>query len=267
MTLPVVVTHPSTLLHNGLRQLFAKSRFRPVRIATTLTEDLERYLESLESGVWLTGVERCAATTNALVRKVVAANPRVKTVIIAASQEPEEIIAALNAGACGFLCQDVAGETLLKSLELITHGEMIVHPQLVSIQTASANDQTASASDDNAVYNFHDNADGRAVPAQTLQPRSPFAQVRLEASNENQTSDVPSLSRRELLILRMLMQGASNKNIARTLVITESTVKVHMKAILRKLRLENRTQAAIWARNNVNETDWNKQKASVGPGH
>ena len=57
-----------------------------------------------------------------------------------------------------------------------------------------------------------------------------------------------------MLILRMLMQGASNKTIALKLVITESTVKVHMKAILRKLRLQNRTQAAIWANDNVNET-------------
>ena len=49
------------------------------------------------------------------------------------------------------------------------------------------------------------------------------------------------------------MEGASNKAIARTLVITEATVKVHMKAILRKLRLQNRTQAAIWARNYLGE--------------
>ncbi len=61
----------------------------------------------------------------------------------------------------------------------------------------------------------------------------------------------------------MLMQGASNKVIARTMVITESTVKVHMKAILRKLRLQNRTQAAIWARNHVNESDWTNQPATA----
>ena len=46
------------------------------------------------------------------------------------------------------------------------------------------------------------------------------------------------LSSRELAILRTLMEGASNKVIARTLVITEATVKVHMKSILRKLRLQ-----------------------------
>ena len=62
---------------------------------------------------------------------------------------------------------------------------------------------------------------------------------------------VRSLSRRELVILRTLTEGASNKIIARKLVITESTVKVHMKAILRKLRLQNRTQAAIWARTHL----------------
>jgi two-component system nitrate/nitrite response regulator NarL len=54
----------------------------------------------------------------------------------------------------------------------------------------------------------------------------------------------------------MLTEGASNKVIALKLVITESTVKVHMKAILRKLRLENRTQAAMWARNHIDEDVW-----------
>ena len=82
------------------------------------------------------------------------------------------------------------------------------------------------------------------------QPRLASAGAKLES---DETRDVPSLSRRETHILRALMQGASNKTIALKLVITESTVKVHMKAILRKLRLQNRTQAAIWARDHVNE--------------
>ena len=63
MSLPIVVTHPCTLFHNGLRQLFTKSRFRPMRIATILSEDLENYLRSLASCVWLTGVERCVSST------------------------------------------------------------------------------------------------------------------------------------------------------------------------------------------------------------
>jgi two-component system nitrate/nitrite response regulator NarL len=60
----------------------------------------------------------------------------------------------------------------------------------------------------------------------------------------------PPLSPREKLILRCLIEGASNKCIARKIDIAEATVKVHVKAILRKIRVQNRTQAAIWGMNN-----------------
>ena len=218
MSLPIVVTHTSPLLHNGLRQLLAKSRFRPVRIANTLTDDLESYLVSLDSGVWLTGVERSAALTNALVRKVVVANPRLKAIIMAVSAEPQDIVAALKAGACGYLRQDVSGETLLKSLDLIAHGEMTVHPQLVSLERPGVNGQRDDHLESATAYVL---TNGRSALTLTAEPRSTLVGVKLEEFNDNQTSDVPSLSRREMLILRMLMQGASNKTIARNLVITE----------------------------------------------
>lgn len=59
------------------------------------------------------------------------------------------------------------------------------------------------------------------------------------------------LSAREMQILKCLIQGDSNKVIARRLQIGEATVKVHIKAILRKIRVQNRTQAAIWAVNHL----------------
>ena len=55
------------------------------------------------------------------------------------------------------------------------------------------------------------------------------------------------LSARQQSILDCLIQGDSNKTIARKIAIAEATVKVHVKAILRKIRVKNRTQAAIWA--------------------
>ena len=244
MSLPIIVTHPSPLLHKGLCQLLLKSRFRPVRVATTLTQDLETYLVSLEGAIWLTGIERSLAATNSLLRKILSANHRVKVVIMAGSPKPEDIVAVLKAGACGYVRQDIGGETLLKALELIAHGELIVHPQLVPSETADTNGRAADNLDEGVI--------GRPVPTLPSQPRLASAGAKLKESDD--TSDVPSLSRREMLILRMLMQGASNKTIALKLVITESTVKVHMKAILRKLRLQNRTQAAIWARNHIDET-------------
>jgi two-component system, NarL family, nitrate/nitrite response regulator NarL len=60
----------------------------------------------------------------------------------------------------------------------------------------------------------------------------------------------PCLSTRQRLILRYLIEGDANKTIARKMHITDATVKVHVKAILRKIRVHNRTQAAFWALNN-----------------
>ena len=73
---------------------------------------------------------------------------------------------------------------------------------------------------------------------------------------EVRASSVKGLSKREGEIMRCLVHGESNKVIARQLGITEATVKVHLKAVLRKLNVSNRTQAAIWAvRNGLREGD------------
>ncbi|TIM09523.1 MAG: response regulator transcription factor [Mesorhizobium sp.] len=66
---------------------------------------------------------------------------------------------------------------------------------------------------------------------------------------EDEVQDLEILSNRENCILRRLIEGESNKAIAREINIAEATVKVHVKAILRKIRVRNRTQAAVWAMN------------------
>jgi two-component system nitrate/nitrite response regulator NarL len=69
------------------------------------------------------------------------------------------------------------------------------------------------------------------------------------ALREVSSTQPPRLSGREQCVLRGLIEGSSNKIIARKYEIAESTVKVHVKAVLRKIRVNNRTQAAIWAMN------------------
>ena len=99
MSMPLIVTHPSTIFHDGLRRLFsAKSGYRPVRIATALTPDLESYIGTLESCVWLAGVESCMSTINPLIRKLLAANPNVKVVVLSGTIESADIMAALAGG-------------------------------------------------------------------------------------------------------------------------------------------------------------------------
>jgi two-component system, NarL family, nitrate/nitrite response regulator NarL len=75
------------------------------------------------------------------------------------------------------------------------------------------------------------------------------------AAGDEPRSNADRLSPREREILTYLVAGDSNKLIARHLGITEATVKVHLKSVLRKIAVDNRTQAAIWAMSNLPEFD------------
>jgi two-component system nitrate/nitrite response regulator NarL len=159
---------------------------------------------------------------------------------------------ALEAGVFGFLCQNIPSKQLIKSLELVVLGQTVIYPQLHLDPTREF--EATSASPGSNGYK----AIAELPRHSEVQP--PASLLALPATETRGTSNecpggdiVRDLSRRELVILRTLTEGASNKMIALKLVITESTVKVHMKTILRKLRMQNRTQAAIWARTHLGE--------------
>ena len=124
------------------------------------------------------------------------------------------------------LSQDISGEILQRSLELVVLGERLFprarpaqRPVPVALPSAG-------------ILSFP----AGAVPAEPL-------------PTPVNANDVV-LSVRESQILEQLVDGATNKQIARELHITEATVKVHVKGLLRKIRVSNRTQAAIWAMQN-----------------
>jgi two-component system nitrate/nitrite response regulator NarL len=247
---PLVVTHPCALVRDGLHEILGKSPFRPTHILPALDEDAEKLLGSAGTCIWLVGVNECGTTTNDLVSSVVAKNPDVRAVILTGSHTASDILPAFVAGACGFLRQDISSKQLIKSLELVAPGQSVMHPHFQQMALTSPTGPASAAEGDLA-------ADGDNKLSIKLFPRRPsdtrFPANGLQMSEQPGDDVVRSLSRRELVILRTLTEGASNKIIARKLVITESTVKVHMKAILRKLRLQNRTQAAIWARTHLGE--------------
>jgi two-component system nitrate/nitrite response regulator NarL len=234
---PVVITHPCSLFREGLRQTLTKSRFRPVRLLCKANEDIEQYLQAANECVWLFGVDKFVAADEKLVQKANDSNPALRVVILSGSQaESHDIVRALNAGACGFLHHDITADQLIKSLELIVTGEAVIYPLSAVCGARTQQAEVAIHTEPVAAETC-----GRVAerdPSYEGLPRGTIAR---------------GLSSRELAILRTLMEGASNKVIARKLVITEATVKVHMKAILRKLSLQNRTQAAIWARNYLNQ--------------
>lgn len=90
----------------------------------------------------------------------------------------------------------------------------------------------------------------RTWPAVNLPGAAPLNGYKNEAERVPALRDRPRLSEREAQILDGLVRGHANKVIARSCDITEATVKVHMKSILRKIQVANRTQAAVWALEN-----------------
>jgi two-component system nitrate/nitrite response regulator NarL len=155
-------------------------------------------------------------------------HPDGRIAIVADHYRPSELISAFRVGASGYFV-DMTCAAFIKSLELVMMGETIFPLAFLSFALDSESEHLCEAmpSDENnkAILVTTDNA------------------------------LAPQLSSRENSILRCLINGDPNKCIARKMDIAEATVKVHVKAILRKIRVQNRTQAAIWGANNRSLTE------------
>jgi two-component system, NarL family, nitrate/nitrite response regulator NarL len=139
----------------------------------------------------------------------------VKIVVLASGAESLRMNPAQIASLSGVLTYDLSADAFVRSLRLICSGERVFPCELTQERKRPA----ASPPD--------------------IEPRSGGTR----------------LSPREKEVLLDLVEGHSNKAIARHLGMTEATVKVHLKSVLRKINVENRTQAAIWALANLPELD------------
>lgn len=152
-------------------------------------------------------------------------HPTARVAVLASYCELSDVVTAFRTGANAYFITVASCDALIKSLDLVMLGETILPPEVLPfIPVREKKDDREPPGRDVAI-----DADGS------------------EAGNEF----APRLSGQERNVLRCLLEGDSNKVIARKIGITESTVKVYIKTILRKIRVENRTQAALWARNNL----------------
>jgi two-component system nitrate/nitrite response regulator NarL len=148
-------------------------------------------------------------------------HPAGRVAVLGGHHRPADMVAAFQAGANVYFDSEEACDAFIKALELVMLGETILPPELLSY--------------------VRDTQEGEAPP--TASEHAAEATIQPKASQ----GEWPQLSSRESCILSCIVEGASNKVIARKIDIAEATVKVHVKAILRKIRARNRTQAAIWA--------------------
>ena len=139
------------------------------------------------------------------------ASPASRVIMLTVSEDGEDLASALRHGAQGYLLKTIDGDLLAQAVRRAASGEPVVSPEMMGKLVAAFQSQGAP-----------EPAPEEAEPA-------------------------PQLSPREEEVLREIARGASNKEIARTLAIAETTVKIHVQHILRKLGLSSRVQAAVYA--------------------
>ncbi len=139
------------------------------------------------------------------------ASPQSRVLMLTVSEDAGDLQAALRAGAQGYLLKTMEGGELSDAIRRAAAGLAVVSPEMT----------------------------GKLVAAFQAPPPA--------AATLPQAAPTQLLSRREQEVLEQIALGASNKEIARTLDIAETTVKIHVQGILRKLGLTSRVQAAVYA--------------------
>lgn len=138
--------------------------------------------------------------------------PETRVLVLTTFDDDELVFEGLRAGAVGYLLKDVQSEKLLEAIRSAAHGESFLQPSIAAKLVAE------------------------------------FARLSVPTASRAPINLVETLSERELEILRQVATGASNKEIATALFITEGTVKNHLTNILGKLEVRDRTQAVLKAK-------------------
>ncbi|ALG71022.1 transcriptional regulator [Azospirillum thiophilum] len=206
----VFLIDANKLFREGMKRLFEGTPFNVVGEAGTLREGLSSLDTGTTPDLILIDLPSGADEEVEAMRVLREAHPSIRIVILTNDLCTRRLSAALGAGAGGYLLKDIACEALMQSLKLVMMGEKVFPTHLAALLVSGRTDDM-----------------GTELPTRRK-----------------------GLSQREVQILRCLLNGNSNKMIANHLNITEATVKVHLKSLLRKINASNRTQAAIWALNN-----------------
>lgn len=198
--------HP--LLRQGIRQLIemevdleVAGEASNARDGIRLAQELEPDLVLLDLNMpEMDGIEALKA-----MRELGVAS---RIVIFTVSDHEEDVVAALRAGADGYLLKDMEPEDMVLQLHQAAVGKMVISDRLTTLL------------------------------AEALRSQKPQASSR---------PDYDSLTPREKDILKLIAEGLSNKMIGRRLDISDGTVKVHVKHLLKKLNLRSRVEVAVWA--------------------
>ncbi len=249
MPIRLLVVDDHTLFRRGLTALLARDeRVTVVAEAADAGEALRHVAQHQPDVVLLDNHLPGVHGIDAL-PQLLAAQPAPKVLMLTVSEDANDLARALSAGASGYLLKTAEGNELVDAIERVHRGESAVSPEMTGKLVAAYRQALASATESpaaggNRAPPVASSPSGRSEPAHAPAP---------QAASAPSPGPLSRLSPRERDILREIARGASNKEIARKLDIAETTVKIHVQHILRKLNLTSRVQAAVMASSDLDQ--------------
>lgn len=204
----ILVVDDHTLFRRGLMALLARDATLQVVGDAGDAGQAQRLAERLRPDLILLDNHLPGINGVDALPALLAAVPETRIVMLTVSEDDADLAAALRGGACAYLLKTIEGDALSAAIHRVMRGESVIAEEMTGKLVAAFRGQPPDAA-----------------------PSSPLAQ----------------LSSRETEILRIVARGASNKEVARELGIAESTVKIHVQHLLRKLDVSSRVQLAVIA--------------------
>ena len=204
----LMIVDDHALIREGLTKILEmEENFQIVFKASDGNEAVE-YIKDNNLDIVLLDINMPNMNGIETLKKIKQINPSLKIIMLTVYDAREYLIETLNLGANGYMLKDAEADSLVKAIEAVYNGGSYIHPNLAG---------------------------------------ELFKEINRQRVNKSSKSGVEALTKREYEVLLLIAEGMSNKDISEHLVISEKTVKNHVSSILRKLDLQDRTQAAIFA--------------------
>jgi len=181
-------------------------------------------------------------------KRIKAEMPQTSVMMVTMHENPDYLFEAVKAGAAGYVLKDASGERLLSAVRRTLDGESPLNQELAMQLLA----RLATESSGGGSEEISGETAEEASPEGRIEPLANHSEAQQAETSESgrsreAASQIESLTPREVEVLRLLSQGQTNPQIARSLLFSVSTVKAQVRSILAKLGVSDRTQAAVRA--------------------
>ena len=192
-------------------------------------------------------------------KKIKQEMPKTSVMMVTMHENPDYLFEAVKAGAAGYVLKDASGERLLGAVRRTLEGESPLNQELamrllvrLSRESSGSGGGSEGGSEEGSGGAFREAAEETPEQAQregeslSSQPESHQAGSSVSGQSR-EAEQIESLTPREVEVLRLLSQGQTNPQIAKNLLVSRGTVKIHVQHIISKLGVSDRTQAAVRA--------------------